>query len=99
MPWVVDDRGSRIGLTQPDGLLTLIVGTLALALAWRGLAFGWIVSGFVAILLGRDLLKLIDFPSARPGFGLWLGAIAFTIAVLIQFVGLVRATLHRRGDG
>lgn len=97
LPWVIDARGTRIGLTQPDGLLTLLVGTLALALAWRRIAFGWIVSGFVAVLLGRDLLKLIDFQSARPGFGLWLGAIAFTIAALIQFLGLARASLRRGG--
>lgn len=98
-PWVIDDRGSHLGLSQPDGLLTLFVGSLALAVAWRGLAFGWIVSGFLAILLGRDLMKLIDFPSARPGFGLWLGAIAFTIAALIQFLWLARSTLRRGGDG
>lgn len=93
LPWVVDDQGSRLGLTQPDGLLTLIGGTIALALAWRGVSFGWIVSGFLAVLLGRDILSLVETPEARPGVGLWVGAIAFTLAAGLQLAGLVRSRL------
>ncbi len=91
LPWIVDDRGSRLGLSQPDGLLTLIGGTAAMALAWRRVAFGWIVSGFLAVLLGRDVVTVVQSPAAHPGAGLWLGALAFTVAAIIQLLTLVRS--------
>jgi hypothetical protein len=100
LPWVVDSDGGRSGVSQPDGLLTLMGGAVALALAWRRVAIGWIVSGFFAVLLGRDILTLTEVPSARPGAGLWVGASAFAAAAVVQFVELVRSRRTAAGmDG
>lgn len=91
LPWITDDRGSSLGLSQPDGLLILIGGTGAMALAWRRVPFGWIVSGFLAVVLVRDVVTLLRTPAGSPGAGLWLGAIVFTMAAIIQLVGLIRS--------
>lgn len=61
-----------------------------MALAWRRVPFGWIVSGFLAVLLGRDVLTVVQSPAASPGVGLWLGALAFTVAAAIQLTDLIR---------
>ncbi len=88
LPWLQGGAGSGIGISQPDGLLTLIVGAGAMWTAWRGLSAGWIVSGFLAVVLGRDISRLFDNPDVGPASGLWIGATAFAAASIMQLVGL-----------
>lgn len=93
LPWIDGATGSRIGLTQPDGWLTLLIGAVATILAWYEIRAGWIAAGFLTVLLGRNILVLAQAESAAPGFGLWVGAVAFGVSAVFQFVGL--ATRHR----
>jgi hypothetical protein len=93
LPWIDGATGSRIGLTQPDGWLTLLIGAVATILAWYEIRAGWIAAGFLTVLVGRNILVLAQAESAAPGFGLWVGAVAFGVSAVFQFVGL--ATRHR----
>ena len=93
LPWIDGASGSRIGLTQPDGWLTLLIGAVATILAWFQIRAGWIPAGFLAVLLGRNILILQRSDSAAPGLGLWIGAVAFLAAAVLQLIGL--ATRHR----
>lgn len=78
-----------MGLTQPDGWLTVFIGIIATILAWYKIRIGWIAAGFLAVLLGRNILLLGDLDSASPGFGLWIGTVAFAAAAVFQFIGMV----------
>ena len=93
LPWIDGDSGSRIGLTQPDGWLTLLIGAVATILAWFKIRAGWIAAGFLTVLLGRNILILQRSESAAPGLGLWIGAVAFLAAAVLQLIEL--ATRHR----
>ena len=90
LPWLVDDGGSQLGLDQPDGRLTIVVGTLALILAWYQVRIGWMAAGFLAAVLIRDIYLASQLGSVSAGYGLWLGAVAFTVAAALQVVRLVR---------
>lgn len=79
-----------MGLTQPDGRLTLLIGTIAAILAWYQIRIGWIAAGFLAVLLGRNILLLSDSDSAAPGLGLWIGTVAFAAAAALQLIGMVQ---------
>lgn len=89
LPWIDGPSGSRIGLTQPDGWLTLMIGALATILAWFQIRAGWIAAGSLTVLLGRNILVLQQSDSAAPGFGLWLGAAAFGVSAVSQLIALV----------
>lgn len=93
LPWIDADSGSRIGLTQPDGWLTLLIGAVATILAWYRIRAGWIAAGFLAVLLGRNILVLQQSDVAGPGVGLWIGSVAFGVSAVFQLIGL--ATRHR----
>ena len=93
LPWIDGASGSRIGLTQPDGWLTLLIGAVATILAWFQIKSGWIAAGFLAVLLGRNILILQRSDSAAPGIGLWLGALGFLAAAVLQLIAM--ATRHR----
>ena len=93
LPWIDGDSGYRIGLTQPDGWLTLLIGGVATILAWYEIRAGWIAAGFLTVLLGRNILVLQQSEVAAPGFGLWIGSAAFGVSAVLQFIGL--ATRHR----
>lgn len=91
LPWINGAGGSRVGLSQPDGWLTLLVGVIAIILAWFQIRIGWMAAGFLAVLLGRDIVVLRDSDLAAPGVGLWIGTLAFTSAAVFQLVGMVQA--------
>ena len=90
LPWLVDDGGAYLGIDQPDGRLTVIVGIGALILAWYQIRIGWTAAGFLAAVLIRDLYLASQLGSVSAGYGLWLGAVAFTVAAALQVVRLVR---------
>lgn len=90
LPWIVEVDRSRIGLSQPDGWLTLSIGVIAAGLAWRTIKAGWIASGFLAVLMGRNILLLRDSETLAPGVGLWIGTAAFAAAAVIQIVGMIQ---------
>jgi hypothetical protein len=91
LPWVLRDSEQFAGISQPDGRVALFVGLAAVVLAWKRVAVGWIVAGFLAAFLGRDLYRLAQLPEAAAGWGLWLGAISFALAAVIQFGELARS--------
>lgn len=98
LPWIDGAGGSRVGLSQPDGWLTLLIGAIAMTLAWFQLRVGWIAAGFLAVFLGRNIFVLNGSDAAAPGIGLWIGTAAFTAAAVLQFIGMVhglRSTLAR----
>lgn len=90
LPWIDGAAGSQLGITQPDGWLTLLIGTIATILAWYRIRTGWMAAGFVAVLMGRNLLMLGDLDSAAPGVGLWIGTVAFAAAAVLQLIGMVK---------
>lgn len=98
LPWLVDDTGSYLGIDQPDGRLTLAVGLVGLILAWYKVRIGWMAAGFVGAVLIRNLFLLNDLDSASAGFGLWLGAISFTIAAALQLTRLIQSVRSAVGD-
>lgn len=79
-----------MGLSQPDGWLTLLIGAIAMIAAWFEIRIGWMAAGFLAVLLGRDIVVLRDSDLAAPGVGLWIGTLAFTAAAVLQLVGMVQ---------
>ena len=89
LPWIDGASESRIGLSQPDGWMTLLIGAVATILAWYQIRAGWIAAGFLAVLLGRDILVLQQSEAAAPGYGLWVGAVAFGVSAVIQLIALV----------
>lgn len=93
LPWIEGPAGTRVGLSQPDGWLTLVIGSIATILAWYQIRAGWIAAGFLFVLLGRNILLLRDSDLAVPGIGLWIGAAAFAVAAALQFIGM--ANRHR----
>lgn len=94
LPWITDDSTrSDLGVSQPDGLVALLLGTVAMALAWRRIPSGWIIAGFLTVLLGRDIYRLVQAPSVRPGIGLWIATAAFALAGGLQLVALIRSRL------
>jgi hypothetical protein len=90
LPWIEGASGSRVGLTQPDGWLTFLIGAIAIILAWYQIRAGWIAAGFLTVLLGRNILLLRESDSVDPGIGLWIGAAAFAVAAGFQFIGMAR---------
>ena len=67
LPWIDGASGSRIGLTQPDGWLALLLGAVAVILAWYQIRAGWIAAGFLTVLLGRNILSYNSLRLRRPG--------------------------------
>lgn len=94
LPWIDGPGGLRSGLGQPDGRLALAAGVVALVLAWYRVRVGWIVPGFVSVLLLRDVVLLLGHESARPGVGLWVSALGFVAGTVVQLVDLVRTRLR-----
>ena len=92
-PWIAGPSGSQIGLTQPDGWLTLLIGAVAAILAWYQIRVGWIAAGFLTVLLGRNILVLQRTDAAEPGYGLWIGTVAFGVSAVYRIIGMV--TRHR----
>lgn len=97
LPWVNDAGRSLVGLSQPDGWVILSVGAIATFLAWRSIKVGWIAAGFLAVLMGRNILLLRDSDTLTPGVGLYIGAAAFAAGAAIQFAGMVKGVRSTPG--
>lgn len=91
LPWIEEAGGFQLGLSQPDGWLTVLIGIPAIILAWFKIRIGWMAAGFLAVFLGRDIVVLRESDSAAPGIGLWIGTLAFTAAAVFQLIGMVQA--------
>lgn len=98
LPWINVGDGSRAGFTQPDGRLTLLIGLVAVLLAWRKVRAGWIAAGFLAVLNGRNLLVLNEPGGASAAFGLWIAAAAFAASAAVQIATLITGIRSRAGD-
>jgi hypothetical protein len=98
LPWISVGDGSRPGFTQPDGRLTLLVGLLAVLLAWKRVRAGWIAAGFLAVLNGRNLLVLDEQGGASAAFGLWIAAVSFAVSAAVQVATLITGIRSRAVD-
>ena len=55
-------------------------------------------AGFLAVLLGRDIVVLRSSEAWRlPGSDLWIGTLAFTAAAVFQFIGMATRPPINRG--
>jgi hypothetical protein len=95
LPWVVAPNGNLLGISQPDGRLTLLLGVASLILVWYRVRVAWLVAGFLTVFLVRNIWFLGRMDEADPGWGLWLSAVAFCLAAGVEVQQLARSTLGR----
>lgn len=98
LTWTSRDGVDTWGLAHDDGFLVVLASVVGVAVVAYGVKAAWIVPGFIAALLIRDVNR-VRASEFDVGVGLWAGLALALVAAVLLLGDLVLGIREARGTG
>lgn len=98
LTWTSRDGVDTWGLAHDDGFLVVLASVVGVAVVAYGVKAAWIVPGFIAALLIRDVNR-VRASEFDVGVGLWAGLALALLAAVLLLGDLVLGIREARGTG